>query len=144
MVDLAAIQTAYYMVAATGVLVAAIYYIITLRNTNKTRQAQLYYGIWQNQRTKEAWKAMHDWDIQVKDYDEWEKLRENRDMKNSWSMNMSLYEGIAVFVREGLIDIRLLARDMGGNYVYWWRQWEPIIKEYRVRHNFPRYMIEAE
>ena len=38
-------------------------------------------------------------------------------MKDSWSMNMSLYEGIAVFVREGLIDIRLLARNMDGNYV---------------------------
>ena len=43
-----------------------------------------------------------------------------------------------------MIDMRLLARDMGGQYVYWWRRWGPIIKEYRVRNNFPRYGIEAE
>jgi hypothetical protein len=30
MVDLAEIQAAYYMVAATGVLVAAIYYVMNL------------------------------------------------------------------------------------------------------------------
>jgi hypothetical protein len=41
MVDLAEIQAAYYMVAATGVLVAAIYYVLNLRNTIDNRKAQL-------------------------------------------------------------------------------------------------------
>jgi len=52
MVDLAEIQAAYYMVAATGVLVAAIYYMMTLRTTQRnmkmnleTRQAQLLMSI---------------------------------------------------------------------------------------------------
>ena len=35
MVDMAQIQTAYYMVAATGVLVAAVYYVMTLRTTQR-------------------------------------------------------------------------------------------------------------
>ena len=40
MVDLAEIQAAYYMVAATGVLVAAIYYVYNMRaaERNKNRQ----------------------------------------------------------------------------------------------------------
>jgi hypothetical protein len=42
MVELAEIQTAYYMVAATGVLIAAIYYIFNMRATLQTRQAQLF------------------------------------------------------------------------------------------------------
>ena len=37
MVDLAEIQTAYYMVAATGVIVGAIYYIINMRAVIKAR-----------------------------------------------------------------------------------------------------------
>jgi hypothetical protein len=48
MVDLAEIQAAYYMVAATGVLVAAVYYVMTIRTTQRnlkenleTRQTQL-------------------------------------------------------------------------------------------------------
>ena len=41
MVDLAEIQAAYYMVAATGVLVAAIYYIINLRHNMKAREMEI-------------------------------------------------------------------------------------------------------
>jgi len=41
MVDLAEIQAAYYMVAATGVLVAAIYYVVTLRTTQRNMKANL-------------------------------------------------------------------------------------------------------
>jgi hypothetical protein len=33
MVDLSEIQAAYYMVAVTGVLVAAIYYVLNMRAT---------------------------------------------------------------------------------------------------------------
>jgi len=41
MVDLAEIQAAYYMVAATGVLVAAVYYVMTLRTTQRNMKANL-------------------------------------------------------------------------------------------------------
>ena len=54
MVGFEEIQAAYYMVAATGVLVAAIYYVMNLRaqKTNMkatldTRQAQLLMQIYQ-------------------------------------------------------------------------------------------------
>jgi hypothetical protein len=40
------VQTAYDMVAATGVLVAAIYYIINLRSSSRIRQAQLYMQVY--------------------------------------------------------------------------------------------------
>jgi hypothetical protein len=41
MVDLAEIQAAYYMVAATGVLVAAIYYIQNMREAERNKKIQL-------------------------------------------------------------------------------------------------------
>ena len=41
MVELAEIQFAYYMLAATGVLVAAIYYIISLRYNMKARETEI-------------------------------------------------------------------------------------------------------
>jgi hypothetical protein len=40
MVSFEEIQAAYYMVAATGVLVAAIYYIMNLRNAVRDRRRQ--------------------------------------------------------------------------------------------------------
>jgi len=41
MVSFEEIQTAYYMVAATGVLVAVIYYIINLRYNMKEKEMEI-------------------------------------------------------------------------------------------------------
>ena len=43
MVTLEEIQSAYYMVAATGVLIAAIYYLMALRNTEKIKSRDLIF-----------------------------------------------------------------------------------------------------
>jgi len=41
MVSIEEIQAAYYMVAATGVLVAAVFYVLNLRETTKNRRITL-------------------------------------------------------------------------------------------------------
>jgi hypothetical protein len=41
MVDLSEIQAAYYMVAATGVLVAAVFYIMNLREQRRNARLTL-------------------------------------------------------------------------------------------------------
>ncbi|MCX6654088.1 MAG: hypothetical protein NTY03_03080, partial [Candidatus Bathyarchaeota archaeon] len=46
MVTIEEIQAIYYMVAATGVLVAAVYYILNMRATLQTRQAQLFMHLY--------------------------------------------------------------------------------------------------
>ena len=46
MVGFEEIQAAYYMVAATGVLVAAIYYVFKMRTTLQTRQARLFMQLY--------------------------------------------------------------------------------------------------
>jgi hypothetical protein len=44
--DLPEIQAAYYMLAAKGVLVAAAYYVLTMRTTLETRQIQLFMDLY--------------------------------------------------------------------------------------------------
>jgi hypothetical protein len=41
LVDLAEIQAAYYMVAATGVLVAAVFYVLNLRISRRNQELML-------------------------------------------------------------------------------------------------------
>jgi len=41
LVDLAEIQATYYMVAATGVIIAAAYYIYNIRTSRKTHELQV-------------------------------------------------------------------------------------------------------
>jgi hypothetical protein len=72
MVDLAEIQAAYYMVAATGVLVAAIYYVLNMRATQRnlkanldTRQAQILmnlYERWSEPEFQNAWRDIQTWE----------------------------------------------------------------------------------
>jgi len=145
LVDLAEIQAAYYMVAATGVLVAAAYYVMNMRATLQTRQAQIYMGIWQKMNSEEAGKAWKLWlNVKIGSYEEWKKLFDDQTMGSAFYMWLSIFEGVAIFVHEGLIDIRLLARDMGNTYVFWWRKYEPFFMQHRTVEKYPRYMIEAE
>jgi len=68
MVDLTEIQAAYYMVAATGVIVAAIYYVYNMRinqrgmKTNlETKQSQFMSQISDEINSVENWKIV--WEL---------------------------------------------------------------------------------
>jgi hypothetical protein len=80
MVTIEEIQAAYYMVAATGVLVAAAYYVMNIRTNQRnmkttldTRQAQLYMTIYQDLTSTETIdKFIKILNMQFKDFDEYE------------------------------------------------------------------------
>ena len=59
MVSFEEIQAAYYMVAATGVLVAAVYYVFNMRAAIKTREAQLFMQIFEIFRNEDFWAAIN-------------------------------------------------------------------------------------
>ena len=65
MVGLTEIQTAYYMVAATGVLIAAVYYVLNMRVTLQTRQAQLFIPIYSTYHSDEYMKAYRNHEMEV-------------------------------------------------------------------------------
>ena len=110
MVSLAEVQTAYYMVAATGVLAAAIYYIVNMRTTLQTRQAQLFMQLYDRWTFEIADKF---WDFLEDDMDTAEELLEKeRTDKEVRRRNATLsryHEGIGVLVRFGLLDIKYIA-----------------------------------
>ena len=56
----------------------------------------------------------------------------------------TFYEGLGVLVKEGYIDIRLVALLMTGRIRVFWEKFEPIIDELREFHNYPRWMSETE
>jgi hypothetical protein len=56
----------------------------------------------------------------------------------------SFFEGVGVLVREGFLDIRLVALLMTGNIRNFWDKTAPIINEFRTASNWPRLLIETE
>jgi hypothetical protein len=145
MVDLVDIQSVYYMVAATGVLVAAAYYIIALRSSGKTRQAQLFMQVYNMINSREMCEADYDlMHLDLKDIADWNELLKDKEKYVSWTQWGNLHEGMGVLVRENLVDIRLVAQLLSGPIIWYWEKYEPFIMEFRKELNFPRAMIEME
>jgi hypothetical protein len=93
LVDLAEVQAAYYMVAATGVLVAAVYYIITLRSNNKTRRAQMFmqiYDHFNDENFSKHYMNIWGWEMSFKDYS---------DFKSRIIDNSEKFRSLAVMIR---------------------------------------------
>jgi hypothetical protein len=53
-------------------------------------------------------------------------------------------DGVSVFVSEGLLDIRLVAKLMGGSTVNLWENIEKGVKACRKEYNFPRIAYDTE
>ncbi len=53
-------------------------------------------------------------------------------------------EELGVYVKEGLLDIRLIYLLMGGSITKTWELLTVLLKEFRIRNNWPRWFIEAE
>jgi len=153
MVDLAEIQAVYYMVAATGVIIAAAYYVMNIRSTQRnmkanleTRQAQMFmqiYGKWSEGDFSSYWFDLSDtvWT----DYGKFkENLLENHGKMKSLSVLIRFFEGLGVLVKENLLDIRLIALTMAGDTRIFWEQYKPIVGELRRDWKHPRLMSETE
>ena len=59
----------------------------------------------------------------------------------AWFDGFELY---GVYVREGMLDVRLICLTSGGTYVKSWEKFGPVWQEHRKRIDEPRYWIEAE
>ena len=155
MVDLTEIQAAYYMVAATGVLVAAAYYIYNIRTTSKTQELALK-AQQQTLETRQAQLLMQIFDkISNKDY------REDF-METVWNWKFDSYEdyitnigsktekvarlthvfdtlgGVGVLLENKLVDPKMVYHVLGWEPILCWEKYEPIIKEWGRRTGEPK------
>jgi hypothetical protein len=141
MVDLAEIQAAYYMVAATGVLVAAVYYVFNMRATLQTRQAQMLmslYQKWNEPQFQEAWMDVMTWQwIDYSDFQSKYSRASNPNENSKLILLGSFFEGLGVFIKRGFIDPRLVDDLMSLYIVGFWQKVEPIFFEMRKRLNSP-------
>ena len=135
MVDLAEIQTAYYMVAATGVLVAAGYYIVNLRETIRNRRITFANTSIQTFLSEEGvlrWLEIAN--MQWKDFDDFVKKYDSTVNKELAAKRLSFRntcEALGYQYRSGAIDFDTLY-NVGGPYVMsCWLKFKPIIERYR-------------
>ena len=92
-----------------ALIVGVLYYVTTMRNQNKARQAQLYQGLFNKYSSEEIYK--HYLNIMQKEWREQddiiEELKpENKEKYLSFCVISSYYEGIGVLVEENLLDLK--------------------------------------
>ncbi len=142
------LQTISVAIAAVSIVIATLYSALTLRNDNRTRQAQLYVQIFDKLRTEEfigTWiEVMYRQDF--KDDEEW--MDKYGPIKNPeaagklFSVGM-LYQTIGMLVREKLIDPSLVLQENPWAVMATWEKLKPVVKGIRKTGD-PRFWSSFE
>ena len=143
------IQTLSISLAACSFILAAAYYVLNLKHQRETREAQLFMNIYNKLETLENTKRMQEILFEYKfespeEFNHKYGRQTNPEAFYNWMHLNDLLEGIGVLVREGLIDIRLVALLGSGLVTNYWRKYESVWEDFRLRHDWPRAAAEAE
>lgn len=77
-------------------------------------------------------------------FEDWNRLKEDREIFSVLAWYFSYYEGIGVLIREGLLDIGLVAKLSSGNIIWFWEKYRSGIYDIRDKMNWVRFAIEVE
>ena len=159
MVDVSLLQSLSYVAAALGVCVAAIYYVMNLRisqrnqelllkaqqQTLETRQAQMFMNIYDKVSSTEftnAWEKviLTPWST----FEEYSKLWEDPEFNEAAILVAQTYEGVGVLVKEGLLDIRLVALLIGAMVRRYGERIMPVLEGGRRAMGYRRWLSMIE
>jgi len=143
------------LVAIFGVIAGFSYYVITVRanqrnqqNQLETRQAQLFWNIYDKFETRENSERFLN--ILTRKFESVEEFNEKYGLENNpeayhdMMYYANLFEGLGVLVRDGLVNIRLVALMMSGGVKRYWELYYPVFVAYREEWSWPRSFIELE
>ena len=152
------------IVQTVGILVGIVYYLIIMRNSQRTReltlqsqeltrkaqeqaletrQAQLFmqiYYTWSSRETIKLRRELYTWTWT--DYDDFiEKYGEaNNPEANALFQELgNWFEGIGVLIKRKLIDPAFVDDLMSGTTLLGWETFGSLVRERRVRDNLPFY-----
>jgi hypothetical protein len=143
--------------AGLSIAASILYYASVLRNANKTqqmqletRQAQLFqqiYSNWMSSEIGDAWKLIQSFEF--KDYGHFHTFwntssQEESPERRAMRTMVGYYEGIGVYVKEGLINIRLVALLMTGMTRIFYEKFLPYTDRYREETGHDWFVIETE
>ena len=139
MIDL---QTILSMVPAIGVIVALVYYSLTLRYTSKARQRELIFLRFQGysvelQRAYADVTTYDDWE-DVEDWDRKYGRRTNPEAFSKYLYIMSINNLAGLLLKEKEADPDLIFQLYpAASVIRIWEQFEPIVRNMREKRKYP-------
>ena len=126
-----------------GIIVAIIYYTLTLRNANKTqklqletRQATLFMGLYETYRSPEFRKQWTNiLNQEYTDFDDfWNKygLENNPEAWANWQSVASFFHGMGILVKKGLVEPSLLEELISPSVFFAWVVMGPIVNGFQA------------
>jgi len=146
MVNLAEIQFAYYMLAATGVLVAAIYYIISLRYNMKVREMEICRVSISEASSEEGMQRYAIvMTMKWKDYEDFvEKYGYSHpEMFGKWASQFFMYEALGTLLKRKIVKAETMYVLGGWGAIWAWKKYKDVIQRERSR-SVVDYMSNAE
>jgi hypothetical protein len=145
MVDLALLQSISYMAGAIGVCIAAIFYVLNLRisqrnmkQTLETRKLQFVTSITNQLLSVEGRRRYFELlNMEWKDYNDFEKKYGSDNNLDNAAKRLSVwntYNTLGMLVREKLIEPEVIYKIDGGNPCFIWNKFKDIIPEWEERY----------
>jgi len=135
MVDLTLLQSVSYVAAAIGVSAAAIYYVMTLRETNRNRRITTTSTLLQTLLSLETCHIVSELMIMKwENFDDFYKKYDssvNPDNLAKRQRLWGLFDVIGSLYKSGLLDMETLYCSEGLTIINAWIKFKPIIEKYR-------------
>jgi len=103
------------IVAAAGVLVGVVYYILDMRNQTKLRQTDMVmrlYSAWQSKELSDA--TLKVWNLEFKDYNDFVKkygpFSSETEVYSAFRMVCNFFESVGILLCEKLVGVEMVAR----------------------------------
>jgi len=122
------------VLAAAGVLVGVVYYILDMRHQMQVRQTELIMGLYRDFGSIEFQEAL--WRFmarEYKDFDDYEK-------QYGWTEAVTIgtfFEGIGLLLKRKLVDIKLVDDLFTTPVKVSWEKMKPIVYDSRKHWNSP-------
>jgi len=150
MVELATLQAVSYIMGSMGVFVAAIYYVMNMRQAIENRKAQLFTQITSILLQKEASQDFTELlQLEFTDFDDFARRYDsgvNPEHYSRRTRSLNYLELIGFYVGRGQLDVEHLSTINGGGFwiVWMWEKYGEVIKRYREVLGIPEYYLNFE
>jgi len=148
MVEQMTFQTIFQFLQTVGILVGVVYYIITLRNAERSRQTQLLMQITNKYNNRDELKhyfEMNQVEFEgIDDFIDKCGVDNNPDAFVSYYQRLYLFEEIGVLVKRGLISPEVVDDVLSGVLIGFWGRYGEITKAYREIRGYPTWGEYAE
>jgi len=141
------IDTLSIVLTGIGLMIAITYYTLTLRNANKTREAQLFIQIYSRLTPEfmEAWEEIYSSKMETfEDFQELYNREENPERYRRLMTVLTFYEGLGTLVKEGLVNIRSVSLMVGETTIQVWNVLRKVAPGLREEYGSDRVWSETE